>query len=197
MLLLKCATAFFFLYNKLVEEGVNINKMNILYISIEGNTNHFLNKMQQLFHNVSLHRITDQSDLFRITTPFFCFVPTYVKGTQLNPNSSNAIQEIDTLTLNDELGYQQNYKKCLGLVGSGNKNFGIDCYCWTARHYQQKYKVPVIDNYEIRGALTDENRINHKMTKIWNNKVSESSIPFKPTQNINPRLKKLEKKYKK
>lgn len=179
------------------------NKMNVYYISIEGNTKHFLNKMSQVFKNIKLYEISDQSDLIKFKAPFFCFVPTYVKGTQRDPRlhedetgENFGIKEMNTLTMNDELGYQKNSKSCLGLIGSGNKNFGEDCYCWTALHYHLKYHIPVVDDFEIRGTSADENRINNKMVEIWNKHVSPDKQVKKTSHlAVNPRLKKLQKKY--
>ncbi|XIF20356.1 MAG: hypothetical protein AJITA_01107 [Acetilactobacillus jinshanensis] len=102
-------------------------------------------------------------------------MPTYVRGAQYDADHQvdksslpNQIEEMDTLTMNDELGYRHNYQRCLGLIGSGNRNFGVDCYCWTARHYHHKYQIPLIADYEIRGTRQDENRINHRLVKTWN-----------------------------
>lgn len=180
-----------------------MNKMDVYYISIEGNTKHFLTVMSNTFHNIKLHQITDMSDLYKFSAPYFCFVPTYVKGTQESKDSKSKtgqnfqIEEMDTLTMNDELGFKKNYQNCLGLVGSGNKNFGEDCYCWTALHYHHKYNIPVIDDYEIRGTFADENRINAKMVKIWNQHVNnQQKVKISKHQMVNPMLKKLQKKYK-
>lgn len=179
-------------------------KIPVYYISIEGNTDHFLKKMAAVFHNVSLHRISDQSDLIKINQPFFCFIPTYVKGTQEDPAAHEkqpgmnfGIQEIDTLTMNDELGYAKNYKRCLGLIGSGNRNFGEDCYCWTALHYHRKYQIPVLADFELRGTSNDENQINAKMVQTWNAHVSkDQQVPVSKHLMVNPLLSKLEQKYK-
>lgn len=176
-------------------------KMPVYYISIEGNTRHFVTQMDNLFNNVQPHEVSDQSDLFPIPYKYFAFVPTYVRGAQFDAghpadNSSlpHQIEEMDTLTMNDELGYHHNYQNCLGLIGSGNRNFGIDCYCWTARHYHRKYHIPLIDDYEIRGTLEDENRINRRMVQIWNLDTHQE-LPFKANVKGNARLKKLESKY--
>lgn len=178
-----------------------MQKIPVYYISIEGNTDHFLKVMAKVFQNVKLHRITDQSDLISIDTPFFCFIPTYVKGTQDDPNHREqqpgenfGIQEIDTLTMNDELQFHDNYQNCLGLIGSGNRNFGEDCYCWTALHYHRKYQIPIVDDFELRGTSNDENRINNEMTRIWNYHTN-GRVDSSHHQIVNPRLAKLERKY--
>lgn len=158
-------------------------------------------EMAKLFNNIQPHEITDQSDLVIIPHKYFVFMPTYVRGVQFDAyhrvdDSSlpENIEEMDTLTMNDELGYHHNYKNCLGLIGSGNRNFGVDCYCWTARHYHHKYGIPLIADYEIRGNLQEENIINHRMVKIWNRKTNYH-VTFHPYKMINSRLAALEKKY--
>lgn len=173
-------------------------KIPVYYISIEGNTRHFVKQMSRSFGNVQLHEISEQSDLFTIRHEYFAFVPTYVKGIRFDVDDSsglsNNIEEINTLAMNDELAYHRNYRRCLGLIGSGNRNFGIDCYCWTARHYHKKYKIPLIADYEIRGTFQDENAINHKMIKIWN-RSTRDHLPFHERKKLSPRLIHLERKY--
>lgn len=180
------------------------NKMNVYYVSIEGNTKHFVDKMSKLFKNVSPHRIDEQSDLIKFKWPFFCFVPTYVRGTQEDsklhekqPGENFGVHELEqTLTMNDELGYKDNYRHCLGLVGSGNKNFGIDLYCWTARRYHHKYGIPFIADFELRGTMEAENHINYLMVQHWNRYVpADKRVKAVRRSVINPRLKKLQKKY--
>lgn len=165
--------------------------MQIYYISAEGNTDHFVKKMSRLFHNADLHRIDSQTDLFKIKHYYFVFVPTYVTSAG---NSTAYREDEQTLPMHDLLAYQDNYKRCLGVVGSGNRNFGVDCYCWTAKYYAERFSIPYLAHYELRGTMKAENGINKKLVRVWNDKTGSSLISphVKP---VSPRLLALEKKY--
>ena len=145
--------------------------INVVYISIEGNTNHFVhlirdyaskqhrqNAKQPLIH---IKRITNQTDLFQISDPYFCFIPTYIEGGDTTMDiamQTEKPKEIETLTMHELLGYRHNYRNCLGLVGSGNRNFNY-LYCYTAKLYSSEYQIPLIDDYELRGTSADVKRI--------------------------------------
>lgn len=58
-----------------------------------------------------------------------------------------------------------NHLKCLGVIGSGNKNFNNQ-YCLTAKQYSEEFKFPVLDNYELRGTDEDINRISNKIREL-------------------------------
>ena len=154
--------------------------IHILYISVVGNTRHFVHVIQHYAAQshrqqatdpvVKLTEITDQTDLFRLTQPYFCFVPTYVEGGSSSMDlkmQSARPREIETLTMDDELGYQDNFRHCLGVVGSGNRNFNY-LYCYTAKLYARKYHLPLLDNYELRGTSDDVIRIYNKMKQTMN-----------------------------
>ena len=151
--------------------------LNIVYISISGNTRSFVHKIkvqakQQHTSDtqaplVSLKRITNQTDLIRFKQPFFCFVPTYVEGGNSMMDvkmQAEKPKEIETLTMDDELNYADNYKNCLGLIGSGNRNFNY-LFAYTAKLYSSKYHIPVIDTYELRGMPSEAKRIYNEMVK--------------------------------
>lgn len=166
-------------------------KIPIYYISIEGNTKHFLTKMSRMFHNVDLHMIDDQTDLFKINRPYFAFVPAYAT---YEDNQKKCVELPQTFPLTEELTWHQNYKHCLGLVGSGNRNFSRDQWIWTAKLYQKLFKIPIIASYELRGNIREENVINQRMAKIWNQKTGHM-VSTRQNLSVNPRLARLENKY--
>ena len=63
-----------------------------------------------------------------------------------------------TNVLGEYIAYHDNRKQCLGVIGSGNRNFN-EQYCLTARRYADKYGFPFLADYESRGTTRDVTRI--------------------------------------
>ncbi len=139
--------------------------MNILYLSISGNTRAFAKnieayaKKQHTEHpempEISLKEIHENSPFEKETDPFFTFVPTYLDG---GNGLDNGDTEILTETLREYLEYEENYALCLGVVGSGNKNFNNQ-YCLTAKQYAKKFGFLFLADYELRGTPSDVERV--------------------------------------
>ncbi|MBB1062692.1 class Ib ribonucleoside-diphosphate reductase assembly flavoprotein NrdI [Limosilactobacillus fastidiosus] len=148
--------------------------MNIIYISIEGNTRSFLKRMETYAKQqhsfdpnsplLNLKEITDQTEPTNEQEPFFVFVPTYLDG---GNGITSGFTEIMTNSLGDYIAYDNNPKNCLGVVGSGNRNFN-EQYCLTARKYAKKFNAPFLADYELRGTSQDIEVIYNRLTKRWN-----------------------------
>ncbi|MEJ6400060.1 class Ib ribonucleoside-diphosphate reductase assembly flavoprotein NrdI [Nicoliella lavandulae] len=153
-----------------------MNSMRALFISISGNTRSFINDLveyayQQHAANHTLPtieptEISDASDFEVETSPYFAFVPTYLDG---GNGIDNGVKELMTNTLGEYIGYENNRNLCLGVIGSGNKNFN-EQYCLTARRYADQYGFPYLDNYELRGTTADVKRIYQHMVDRVNTK---------------------------
>ena len=141
----------------------------ILYISIEGNTRSFLDRMQRFSEQqhaineempvIRLREITDQTDFADEREPFFAFVPTYLDG---GNGIDSGVKELMTNSLGEYIAYHNNARQCIGIVGSGNLNFN-EQYCLTARRYARKFNAPLIGDYELRGTSNDIERIYQTM----------------------------------
>ncbi|EOL42347.1 nrdI protein [Enterococcus phoeniculicola] len=145
--------------------------MNILFISISGNTRSFVNKLadyakeksasDSLAPVIQLKEIHENSDFEKENEAYFAFVPTYLEG---GNGIDNGDVEILTNVLGEYMDYEKNYELCLGIIGSGNKNFNHQ-YCLTAKQYAEKFAIPVLDDYELRGTTADVERIYAKLLK--------------------------------
>ncbi|KRN29028.1 flavoprotein NrdI [Lactobacillus selangorensis] len=137
----------------------------ILYISISGNTHafieelsdyaqqqHALNDNQPVIH---AKEISDADAPERESHAYFAFVPTYLDG---GNGIDNGVKELMTNSLGEYIAYDDNRTRCLGIVGSGNKNFNLQ-YCLTAKRYAHDYGFPFLDDYELRGTQSDVERI--------------------------------------
>lgn len=135
--------------------------MTILYISISGNTRSFAKRLQEYAEQqhtsnsqnplIQLKEIHENSPLETEQDPFFVFVPTYLEG---GNGVDNGDQEILTESMREYLAFGDNFRKCLGVVGSGNKNFNRQ-YCLTAKQYAAQFDFPFLADYELRGTSAD------------------------------------------
>lgn len=140
-------------------------KLCFVYISLSGNTASFVRRLSQYLkdqHEGLVIETVDVKELVRQDRAFFAveghfiaFLPTYLEG---GNGVDNGDTEILTNPLGEFIAYADNAKRCLGIVGSGNRNFNHQ-YCLTAKQYSQRFGFPVLDNFEMRGMQGDIKRI--------------------------------------
>ena len=106
--------------------------------------------------------IKDGIPFNEVSNYFIAFLPTYLEG---GNGIDNGDKEILTTPLREYIRYKDNYKKCLGIVGSGNKNFNNQ-YCLTAKQYSQEFGFPVLYNYELRGLDIDIQKVSSIIENI-------------------------------
>ena len=139
----------------------NLAPLSIIYISLSGNTQSFVKRLtEHLSSHYSLGTETiNIKDLnhktFPITTTFVAILPTYLEGG--NGIDSGDV-EILTNPLGDFIAAYDNYKHCLGIIGSGNRNFN-EQYCLTAKQYAKRFGFPMLGDFELRGTGTDIERL--------------------------------------
>lgn len=147
--------------------------MNLLYTSISGNTRSFVSRMQKFAEKtheenpnapiIHIKEIHDNTLEEEETSPFFVIVPTYLEG---GNGIDNGDQEILTENLRDYIAYEDNAEYCLGVVGSGNKNFNHQ-YCLTAKQYARQFKVPFLADFELRGSSHEIEKIYQTLWQKW------------------------------
>lgn len=151
------------------------DKIDLIYISLSGNTDSFVKRLRDyLLLNTKIKEVNllNVKELVKENIPFnevsnnfVAFLPTYLEG---GNGIDNGDKEILTTPLREYIRYKDNYKKCLGIVGSGNKNFNNQ-YCLTAKQYSQEFGFPVLYNFELRGLDIDI----HKVGSIIENLLSQ------------------------
>lgn len=154
--------------------------MNILYISISGNTRSFVKRLQAFaqtkhdenpdFPIIHAKEIHDNSLEEAETDSFFVIVPTYLEG---GNGIDNGDKEILTETLREYIEFDNNADHCLGVVGSGNKNFNHQ-YCLTAKQYAQQFNVPFLADFELRGNQEEIKTIYKILCEQWLKYVTNS-----------------------
>lgn len=143
-----------------------MKKINILYSSIEGNTKAFINKLidysEDKDYTINATEIDDASELpseDEKIDSYFVFVPTYLDG---GNGIDNGVKELMTNSLGEYIEDLDNGSHCIGIVGSGNRNFNQQ-FCLTAKRYARKFKSPLLDYYELRGTEADVKRISETL----------------------------------
>ena len=148
-------------------------KISLVYISLSGNTASFIKRLsaflQERHENVEIEQV-DIKDMVKEERPFYAmsqffvaFLPTYLEG---GGGLDNGDVEILTNDLGDFIAFEENYKRCFGIVGSGNRNFNNQ-YCLTAKQYAERFGFPVLDTFELRGLNEDVKRIGLKIEELY------------------------------
>ncbi len=146
--------------------------INLLYISISGNTRafaqhlakyaaqqHEANAAQPLIH---LEEVSDATQNVGESAPYFVMIPTYLDG---GNGIDNGFNELMTTAMGDYLREPGNAEWCRGIIGSGNRNFN-EQYCLTAKEYCKEFDVPFLADYELRGTDADAQRIYALLAQI-------------------------------
>lgn len=156
-------------------------KIRLLYISVSGNTRHFVTNLATYGNEIGDYEfepveISDASVDNIETDPFFVFVPTYLDG---GNGIHSGVKEIMTNALSDQVDFNRDSQKLLGVVGSGNKNFNAQ-YILTARRYAVEFHAPMIAEYELRGTNRDLERVYANMHQRIHEYLATDATPDTP-----------------
>lgn len=138
-----------------------MSDLTIVFISLSGNTLSFVKRLSlYLAENQGCHvnqiNIKDlKHETFPVEEDFVAMLPTYLEGG--NGVDSGEV-EILTNPLGDFIAAHDNYKYCMGIIGSGNKNFNNQ-YCLTAKQYAKRFGFPMLGDFELRGTQDDIERL--------------------------------------
>lgn len=139
-------------------------KLYLVYISLSGNTQSFVQRLTTflqfqsdlLIEQVHVKDLVKEAiPFYELDAPFVAFLPTYLEG---GNGVDNGDVEILTNPLGDFIAVGNNAQRCLGIVGSGNRNFNHQ-YCLTAKQYAERFGFPVLHNFELRGMNSDIERV--------------------------------------
>lgn len=151
-----------------------IDKIDLIYISLSGNTDSFAKRLKEsLLLNSNLKEINlvnvkdlikDNKDFYKVKNRFIALLPTYLEG---GNGIDNGYTEILTTPLKDFIKYKNNFENCLGIIGSGNKNFNNQ-YCLTAKQYSKDFGFPVLYKFELRGLDLDVDKVSSIIENLLN-----------------------------
>lgn len=148
-----------------------MKKIYLVYISLSGNTESFVKRLTTFLQfqtdlvveQVHVKDLVKQGvPFYPLDAPFVAFLPTYLEG---GNGVDNGDVEILTTPLADFISQSDYRALCLGVVGSGNRNFNHQ-YCLTAKQYAERFGFPVLDTFELRGLQNDVERVGHKIIKM-------------------------------
>jgi protein involved in ribonucleotide reduction len=147
-----------------------IQKVNIVYISLTGNTKDFIQQLDSYFTNKNINlcaknikdTVSSNQPFECINEPFATFLPSFLEG---GNGIENGYKEILTTPLKEYLMFNDNYLLCYGIVGSGNRNFNKQ-FGLTAKQYSKHFGFPYIDEFELRGTFEDVKRIGEKLIRL-------------------------------
>lgn len=101
-----------------------------------------------------------------VDKPYILFVPTYGAG-----SGDAAIPP----QVKKFLNASEHRRLCVGIVGSGNLNFG-EKYAAAADVLSQKLQVPVLARFELRGTQTDLETIGSGISAHWEALLSRKDL---------------------
>ncbi|WEV44613.1 class Ib ribonucleoside-diphosphate reductase assembly flavoprotein NrdI [Streptococcaceae bacterium ESL0687] len=117
--------------------------MKVAYFSVTGQVKRFVAKLG--LENFSITDFSQED----ATSDYILIVPTY--------------EEMITEPADDFLeDYSEN---CLGVVGSGNRNFG-DEFVFTAKDLAKKYDIPMLYAFEFNGTQEDVQNVLNLIEEI-------------------------------
>ena len=159
--------------------------IRIYYISLSGNTTNFLERLdhylqkelQEKLDYVNVKDLVKNNESlgFEIKEPYFAFLPAYLEG---GNGVTTGNTEILTTPLRRLIAYKKNSKYCMGIIGSGNRNFNKQ-FCLTAHQYS--------DEFELRGTEEDVIRISNRLnTRLIEWRYSSELVPYRHLPNMTP-----------
>lgn len=144
-----------------------INKFNIVYFSLTGNTQNFIDKFKKYkdyvieehiykkypphYYPIDIEFINISDDCYQeVDSPYILIAPTYEPEVTYVANEFIETNDIDLLR---------------GFIGGGNKNFAED-YIYTAKNLADKYSKPVLMDFEFSGTDEDVTNLLHLIREV-------------------------------
>lgn len=102
------------------------------------------------------------------TEPYVLFVPSYGGGEGIRKLSTSVPRQVVNF-----LNVKQNRDLCLGIIASGNMNFGSH-YCIAGEVLSSKLQVPLFYTFELGGMPGDLERIAEGLAEVFERRRSGS-----------------------
>ncbi|CUI97212.1 class Ib ribonucleoside-diphosphate reductase assembly flavoprotein NrdI [Cognatishimia activa] len=133
----------------------------VYYSSKSGNTHRFITRL-----GLSATKLPEEQDQFvNMTEPFVLVCPTYADG-----EGRGAVPKAVIRFLNNP----DNRKFILGVIGTGNRNFG-ETYALSGRIIAEKCKVPLLYTFELAGTDTDIVRVRSGLETLGRSQCSTAA----------------------
>lgn len=126
--------------------------IKIAYMSITGNCRTFVNNLDIPKENLVEFDATNIPQL-KEGDRYLMVVPTYEAS--LTEPCWSFIEE-------------NPQAKCIGLMGSGNRNFGKDMYIFSAQDLSKEFNIPIVYDFEYFGLDSDIKAVNSLIAGLEN-----------------------------
>lgn len=126
----------------------------VYFSSATENTKRFVEKLGFWAERIPL-RSTEEP--LHVEVPYVLITPTYGGGA-----AKGAVPKQVIKFLNEEA----NRSKCLGVISSGNTNFGT-AFCLAGDIISAKLQVPHMYKYELLGTEEDVTRVQEGLREFW------------------------------
>lgn len=130
----------------------------VYFSSTTENTKHLVEQLP--FDSVRIP-ISRLDPLPLATEPYVLFVPSYGGGDGIRKLSTAVPRQVVNF-----LNVKQNRDLCLGIIASGNINFGSH-YCIAGELLSSKLQVPLFYTFELRGMPGDLERITEGLVEVF------------------------------
>lgn len=126
----------------------------VFFSNVTENTSRFVEKLDLPAIRIPLK--ASEAELLEITEKFVLITPTYGAGSKgFVPRQVIKLLNVEAVR-----------KNCIGVVGSGNRNFFED-YAKAADIIAAKLGVPVLYRFELSGTDEDVNTVREGMNTLW------------------------------
>lgn len=126
----------------------------VYFSSVTENTHHFLESAGFEKLRIPIRRTEVEPE---VEQPYVLALPTYGDG---GPKSAIPKQVLHWLRLPERRAL------CVGLVGTGNLNFG-EKYAAAADYLSPKLGVPVLMRVDLRGTQTEIRKLQTELPRHW------------------------------
>lgn len=126
----------------------------VYFSSVTDNTHRFVQKLGFESHRLPIRKADPEVHVDR---PYVLITPTYGGG-----SVKGAVPKQVIKFLNDP----DNRRWCVGVIASGNTNFG-EAYGLAGTILSQKLKVPDLYRFELMGTGADVERAREGVEKFW------------------------------
>ena len=130
----------------------------VYFSSVTNNTEAMVNKLGFPSRRIPLYTY---EDTILVDQEYVLFVPTYGGGAHKTAVPKQVIKFLNV---------EQNRKNCIGVVTSGNKNFG-QAYGLAGEVISKKLGVPILYRFEIRGFEKDVETLSKGIEEYFKNPV--------------------------
>lgn len=138
----------------------------VYFSSSTETTSRFVDKVGIESERLPLRR--NDPELF-VDYDYVLIVPTYGGGV----NSTAVPRQVVKF-----LNVEENRKHCIGVIASGNTNFG-EAYLLGGKIVANKLKVPLLFGFEMMGTAEDVVQVRDGLTENWERLVSDNAKRLK------------------